>query len=109
MKCMVCGKPLTDYALIGKKNDMKVAFCAEHIPDCNICDECDLRCMKCGRETVLRASPGIKQKERWYERSNKGGGGFRHDSAGGRGPCGNGLFCRCGRHASEYSCEHGHA
>ena len=47
MKCMVCGKPLTDFALIGKKNDMEVAFCTEHIPDCTACDSCDLRCVRC--------------------------------------------------------------
>lgn len=47
MKCMVCGKALDEYALIGKRNDMKVAFCAEHLPDCAACDSCDLRCVRC--------------------------------------------------------------
>ncbi len=50
MKCIVCGKQLTEYAFIGKKNDIKVAFCAEHIPDCTECDSCDLRCINCGNE-----------------------------------------------------------
>ena len=70
MKCMVCGKALSDYTLIGKKHDMKVAFCAEHLPDCAACDSCDMRCMSCDTRIELKASPDIRQKEQKHERNN---------------------------------------
>ncbi len=62
MKCIVCGNPLTSYALIGKKKDMKVAFCAGHLPDCAACDSCDLRCISCGKEIELEGSADGKAK-----------------------------------------------
>jgi hypothetical protein len=62
MNCIVCGKSLTDYALIGKKKDMKVTFCAEHLPDCAACDSCDLRCISCGKEVELQGSAGVTAK-----------------------------------------------
>lgn len=52
MKCIICGKPLVKYALIGKKNDMQVAFCTKHLPDCATCDSCDLRCVGCGKDVL---------------------------------------------------------
>lgn len=56
---MVCGKPLTDYALIGKKNGMEVAFCTEHIPDCAACDSCDLRCVRCDIKLKVKKMSGL--------------------------------------------------
>jgi hypothetical protein len=54
MKCMVCGKPLREYALMGKKKEIKVAFCIEHLPDCKKCDSCDLRCIRCGKDVKMK-------------------------------------------------------
>lgn len=54
MKCMVCSKPLREYALIGKKKELKVAFCIKHLPDCTECDTCDLRCIRCGTELKMK-------------------------------------------------------
>jgi len=58
MKCMVCGKALKEYAVIGKKKDIKVAFCVDHIPDCSKCDSCDLVCLKCGDIKIVRNKGG---------------------------------------------------
>jgi hypothetical protein len=55
MRCIVCGEALDEYAFIGKKKDVKAAFCARHVPDCDKCDSCDLRCMKCGMDMKLQA------------------------------------------------------
>ena len=63
MRCIVCGKELEDYALIGKKGEIKAAFCARHAPDCEKCDACDLHCVKCrtvrdDRDPPVRARNG---------------------------------------------------
>lgn len=46
MRCIVCGENINKYAFIGKKKDVKAAFCVKHIPDCGSCDSCNLRCLK---------------------------------------------------------------
>jgi hypothetical protein len=46
MRCIVCGDSTGKYAFIGKKGEVKAAFCIRHTPDCESCDSCNLHCME---------------------------------------------------------------